>query len=188
MAQRVMIAMALACLPELLIADEPTTALDVTIQAQILDLMRELREKMEVAILLITHDMGVIAEMVDRVCVMYAGSIQEQAPVRDLFANPLHPYTVGLLGSIPVFGQVKETLAVIPGSPAQPINLPPGCRFAPRCRARMNYDLQICIEEEPELLPVGNGRQVRCWLHHPDYRPEGELDMGYELPTGVSHG
>src|SRR3990172_6509552 len=129
MAQRVMIAMALACLPELLIADEPTTALDVTIQAQILDLMRELREKMEVSIILITHDMGVIADMADRVNVMYAGCIQEEARVQELFDQPLHPYTVGLLGSIPVLGVVKEKLAVIPGSPAQPLNLPPGCRF-----------------------------------------------------------
>ncbi len=137
MAQRVMIAMALACTPDLLIADEPTTALDVTIQAQILDLMRGLRDKMEVAIILITHDMGVVAEMADRVAVMYAGRIQERARAKDLFAEPRHPYTVGLLSSIPMLGQVKEELAVIPGSPAQPINLPPGCRFAPRCLARV---------------------------------------------------
>jgi peptide/nickel transport system ATP-binding protein len=181
MAQRVMIAMALACLPELLIADEPTTALDVTIQAQILDLMRELREKMEVSIVLITHDLGVVAEMADRVNVMYAGRIQEEAPVRDLFATPLHPYTVGLLGSIPVLGEVKDELAVIPGSPAQPINLPPGCRFASRCLARVANNLQICTEEEPDLFPAGEARTVRCWLYHPEYQPApiGEIDLGY---------
>jgi len=180
MAQRVMIAMALACLPELLIADEPTTALDVTIQAQILDLMRELREKMEVAIILITHDLGVVAEMVDRVNVMYCGRIQEEAPVRDLFSNPMHPYTVGLIGSIPVLGEVKDHLAVIPGSPAQPINLPPGCRFASRCPARIANNLAICTQEEPDLYPVSEGRRVRCWLYHPDYQPAGEIDFGYE--------
>ncbi len=179
MAQRVMIAMALACLPELLIADEPTTALDVTIQAQILDLMRELRERMEVAIIVITHDMGVIAEMVDRVAVMYAGRIQEEAPVEELFGRPMHPYTVGLLGSIPVLGQVKEELAVIPGSPAQPINLPPGCRFAPRCPTRVVNGLQVCTEEEPDIYPLGEGRWVRCWLYHPDYLPERPIDFGY---------
>lgn len=183
MAQRVMIAMALACLPELLIADEPTTALDVTIQAQILDLMRELREKMEVSIILITHDMGVIAEMVDRVVVMYAGRLQEEAPVHELFGDPYHPYTVGLLGSIPVLGQVKDELAVIPGSPAQPINLPPGCRFAPRCLARVVNQLDVCAQDEPELMPVAEGRYVRCWLYHPDFRPEGELDLGYHKPV-----
>ncbi len=181
MAQRVMIAMALACLPELLIADEPTTALDVTIQAQILDLMRELREKMEVATILITHDMGVVAEMADRVAVMYGGRIQEQSPVKELFEKPLHPYTVGLLGSIPVFGQVKEELAVIPGSPIQPVNLPPGCKFAPRCLARTRNQLDICTQEEPRLIPAGPDRRVRCWLYHPDYRPEGKIDLGYAV-------
>jgi peptide/nickel transport system ATP-binding protein len=185
MAQRVMIAMALACLPELLIADEPTTALDVTIQAQILDLMRELREKMDVAIILITHDMGVIAEMVERVAVMYAGRIQEEAPVGQLFADPYHPYTVGLLGSIPVLGEVKDELAVIPGSPAQPINLPPGCRFAPRCLARIANELEICTQEEPDLMPIREGRRVRCWLYHPDYRPAGEIDLGYGRPVAA---
>jgi len=181
MAQRVMIAMALACLPELLIADEPTTALDVTIQAQILDLMRELREKMEVAILLITHDLGVVAEMADRVNVMYAGRIQEEATVQEIFELPLHPYTVGLLGSIPVLGEVKEELAVIPGSPAQPLNLPPGCRFAGRCLARIANNLQVCTEEEPDLFPVGDARTVRCWLYHPDFQPAplGQIDLGY---------
>jgi peptide/nickel transport system ATP-binding protein len=177
MAQRVMIAMALACLPELLIADEPTTALDVTIQAQILDLMRDLRERMNVSIILITHDMGVIAEMAERVVVMYAGRIQEGAPAADLFAAPKHPYTVGLLHSMPVLGRVEEELAVIPGTPAQPINLPPGCRFASRCRARVHYGLEVCTQIEPDLLAVGAERTVRCWLYHPDYAPLEELRL-----------
>jgi peptide/nickel transport system ATP-binding protein len=185
MAQRVMIAMALACLPELLIADEPTTALDVTIQAQILDLMRELREKMDVGIILITHDLGVVAEMADRVNVMYCGRIQEEAPVDQLFSNPFHPYTVGLIGSIPVFGEVKDELAVIPGSPAQPINLPPGCRFASRCLARVANQLDICTQEEPELISVSEGRRVRCWLYDSQYRPSGKIDLGYGQSLAV---
>jgi peptide/nickel transport system ATP-binding protein len=180
MAQRVMIAMALACSPELLIADEPTTALDVTIQAQILDLLRELREQTNISILLITHNMGVVAEMADRVAVMYAGRILEEADSQTLFDGPAHPYTVGLLYAIPVLGEVKDELAVIPGTPVQPINLPPGCRFAPRCQAREIYGLEICAEQEPELIPIDDGHHVRCWLHHPDYRPGGPIDFGYE--------
>lgn len=179
LAQRIMIAMALACLPQILIADEPTTALDVTIQAQILDLMRELRRKMDVAIILITHDLGVIAEMADRVNVMYAGRIQEEASVRPLFRTPLHPYTVGLLGSIPVPGDPRTGLAVIPGSPPLPTDLPAGCRFHPRCPARTVYQLQVCAEHEPDLLPIDQDRAVRCWLYHPDYRPAGQINFGY---------
>ena len=124
MAQRVMIAMALACEPELLIADEPTTALDVTIQAQILDLMREMRSKMQASIILITHDLGVVAEMCERVAVMYAGQIVEQSDVRTLFAQPMHPYTQGLIGSIPVLGLIKDELDVIPGMVPNLVNLP----------------------------------------------------------------
>jgi oligopeptide/dipeptide ABC transporter ATP-binding protein len=171
-AQRVMIAMALALNPQLLIADEPTTALDVTIQAQILDLMRDLRNRMDTAVILITHDLGVIAEMADRVAVMYAGRIVEQTDVRTLFARPLHPYTQGLMASIPVLGQVKEMLDVIPGSVPNLINLPAGCRFAPRCRARMEYQLKICTELEPELLPIAPKHTVRCWMYqdHEDHR------------------
>jgi oligopeptide/dipeptide ABC transporter ATP-binding protein len=135
MAQRIMIAMALACEPELLIADEPTTALDVTIQAQILDLMRVLRDETGTAIILITHDLGVVAEMCDRVAVMYAGEIVEQTDVTSLFRRPAHPYTRGLIGSIPVVGEVLEELSVIPGNVPNLIDLPKGCRFAPRCRA-----------------------------------------------------
>jgi oligopeptide/dipeptide ABC transporter ATP-binding protein len=165
MAQRVMIAMALACVPELLIADEPTTALDVTIQAQILDLMRDLRTKVGASVILITHDLGVIAEMAERVAVMYAGRIVEQADVKNLFANPRHPYTQGLMGSIPILGRVKDRLEVIPGIVPNLVDLPAGCRFAPRCKARLDYKLQICTEVEPDLIPNSSEHLVRCWLY-----------------------
>jgi oligopeptide/dipeptide ABC transporter ATP-binding protein len=164
-AQRVMIAMALACVPDLLIADEPTTALDVTIQAQILDLMRNLRENIGTAIILITHDLGVIAEMCERVAVMYAGQIVEQTAVKTLFKQPLHPYTQGLIGSIPVLGKLKERLDVIPGSVPNLINMPVGCRFASRCRARVDNNLTICTEKEPDLIETQDGHLVRCWLY-----------------------
>ena len=166
MAQRVMIAMALACEPELLIADEPTTALDVTIQAQILDLMRNLRDETGTAIILITHDLGVVAEMCDRVAVMYAGEIVEQTDVTTLFRRPLHPYTQGLIGSIPVVGSVQEELAVIPGNVPNLIDLPKGCRFAPRCLTRIEEDVTLATEVHPELRPVGEGHEVRCWVYH----------------------
>ena len=165
MRQRVMIAMALSCNPELLIADEPTTALDVTIQAQILDLMRDLRRDMGTSVILITHDLGVVAEMADRVAVMYAGEIVEQAEVNALFDEPMHPYTQGLIGSIPILGEIKEKLDVIPGSVPNLVNLPPGCRFAPRCQARVKYALNICTETEPALAEVNPGHLVRCWLY-----------------------
>ena len=165
MAQRVMIAMALSCAPELLIADEPTTALDVTIQAQILDLMKNMQEKLETSIVLITHNMGVIAEMADHVAVMYAGKIIEYSDVRTIFAKPLHPYTQKLLASIPIMGLVQERLTTIPGTVPNLIDLPPGCRFAPRCEARIEHNLERCTEEIPELLPVDTGHTVRCWLY-----------------------
>jgi oligopeptide/dipeptide ABC transporter ATP-binding protein len=165
MAQRVMIAMALAAGPELLVADEPTTALDVTIQAQILDLMRQLRADMGMAIILITHDLGIVAEMADRVAVMYAGRIVEEAPTPELFARPKHPYTVGLIGSVPIIGTRKEWLEVIPGRVPNLIDLPPGCRFASRCGARVDNNLEICTVTEPDLLEVEPGHKVRCWLH-----------------------
>jgi oligopeptide/dipeptide ABC transporter ATP-binding protein len=164
-AQRVMIAMALALNPQLLIADEPTTALDVTIQAQILDLLRDLRMRINTTVILITHDLGVIAEMADRVAVMYAGRIVEQADVNSLFKSPSHPYTQGLMASIPILGKVKEVLDVIPGTVPSLVNLPPGCRFAPRCRARTDHHLSICTEEEPQLLAVGTEHFSRCWLY-----------------------
>jgi oligopeptide/dipeptide ABC transporter ATP-binding protein len=165
-AQRVMIAMALALDPQLLIADEPTTALDVTIQAQILDLMRGLRNQLETAIVMITHDLGVVAEIADRVAVMYAGQIVEQATVTNLFEQPLHPYTQGLINSIPVLGEVKERLEVIEGNVPNLVDLPPGCRFAPRCRARAAYELTICAETIPDLKPVQMDHTIRCWLYH----------------------
>jgi oligopeptide/dipeptide ABC transporter ATP-binding protein len=166
MAQRIMIAMALACEPELLIADEPTTALDVTIQAQILDLMRNLRDETGTAIILITHDLGVVAEMCDRVAVMYAGEIVEQTDVVSLFRDPLHPYTRGLIGSIPVLGDAREDLAVIPGNVPNLINLPEGCRFAPRCMARIEENIDNAFEDHPALLPVQSEHDVRCWIYH----------------------
>jgi len=170
-AQRVMIAMALALNPTLLIADEPTTALDVTIQAQILDLLRDLRTHMNTAVILITHDLGVISEMADRVAVMYAGRIVEQSDIRSLFSKPMHPYTQGLIASIPILGVVKDKLEVIPGSVPNLINLPPGCRFAPRCLARINYQLKLCTEIEPDLTPLMPNHTVRCWLYqdHQDF-------------------
>ncbi|EFO81218.1 oligopeptide/dipeptide ABC transporter, ATPase subunit [Oscillochloris trichoides DG-6] len=158
--QRVMIAMALACNPELLIADEPTTALDVTIQAQILDLMRALREKINTSIILITHDMGVVAEMADSVAVMYAGQIVEYADVRSLFTDPKHPYTQGLLNSMPMLGHVRDELAVIPGTVPSLINPPSGCRFASRCSQRF----EAC-DRDPAMLELAEGRRVRCWLY-----------------------
>jgi peptide/nickel transport system ATP-binding protein len=165
MAQRVMIAMALACEPDLLIADEPTTALDVTIQAQILDLMRHLREETGSAIILITHDLGVVAEMCDRVAVMYAGEIVEQTDVRTLFRDPRHPYTRGLIGSIPVVGDIRDELAVIPGNVPNLIDLPPYCRFAPRCTARVEAGLQRCTVDHPELREIAPAHDVRCFLY-----------------------
>jgi oligopeptide/dipeptide ABC transporter ATP-binding protein len=176
MAQRVMIAMALACEPELLIADEPTTALDVTIQAQILDLMRRLQRETGTAIILITHDLGVVAEMCDRVAVMYAGEIIESSTTRTLFRQPRHPYTQGLIGAIPTLGRTQEELAVIPGTVPNLIDLPPGCRFAPRCGARLDYEVAPATEMHPELLPIDADHDVRCWLYHesddvPGWRP-----------------
>ena len=182
-AQRVMIAMALALNPQLLIADEPTTALDVTIQAQILDLMRDLRTRMDTAVILITHDLGVISEMADRVAVMYAGRIVEQADIRTLFSHPVHPYTQGLMASIPILGTVKETLDVIPGSVPNLVNLPPGCQFAPRCRSRIEYQLAICTQVEPQLLPVEPDHLCRCWLYQ-DY--DGPDYAGHKAPLNPS--
>jgi len=164
-AQRVMIAMGLALNPRLLIADEPTTALDVTIQAQILDLMLDLREKTGTSIILITHDLGVISDMADRVAVMYAGQIVEQCKVDVLFEKPYHPYTQGLIGSIPVLGKVADRLEVIPGNVPNLVNLPEGCRFAPRCRLCEQYKLDICSKQYPPLVEIQPGHLVRCWLY-----------------------
>ena len=165
MRQRVMIAMALACNPKLLIADEPTTALDVTIQAQILELLDELRKQRDLAVLLITHDLGVVAEVADRVAVMYTGRIVEESPVEELFARPKHPYTEGLLRSVPkLTGEdviKKERLETIEGVVPSPTDLPPGCHFAPRCPHRMPR----CTEEDIPLYQLEGGVQVRCVLY-----------------------
>jgi oligopeptide/dipeptide ABC transporter ATP-binding protein len=161
MRQRVMIAMALSCQPELIICDEPTTALDVTIQAQILELLKELKRQRNTALLLITHDLGVIAEMAEEVAVMYAGKIVEQADVITLFKQPKHPYTQGLLASIPMLQTDRAMrLNVISGTVPNLLRLPAGCRFAPRCP----YVMGICREREPELLPDDKTR-VACWLY-----------------------
>jgi peptide/nickel transport system ATP-binding protein len=159
MRQRVMIAMALSCEPDLLIADEPTTALDVTIQAQVLDLMRTLRSETGAAIILITHDLGVVAELADDVAVMYAGRIVEQASVAELFARPQHPYTIGLLGSIPRLERDQARLAAIEGQVPPPTARPAGCRFAPRCP----FVVERCRNEDPPLLDMGNGHGAACW-------------------------
>ena len=173
MRQRVMIAMALACEPRLLIADEPTTALDVTIQAQILELLRELRERLSMSMILITHDLGVVAEMCDDVAVMYAGRVVERGPVEAIFRNPQHPYTEALLRSIPLLGMTQAVpLHVIPGKVPSPLQWPPGCRFAARC----DYALERCRREEPPLIEAGEGRAA-CWLREqrPRSSPEGAV-------------
>jgi peptide/nickel transport system ATP-binding protein len=158
MRQRAMIALALACDPTLLIADEPTTALDVTIQAQILDLMRDLKAAAGAAIILITHDLGVVAEVCDEVAVMYAGEIVERAPVDVLFASPQHPYTIGLLGSMPRLDSSAAELAAINGMVPNMAALPPGCRFAPRCP----FVREICTQAPPPMVPIGPSHQSRC--------------------------
>ena len=159
MRQRVMIAMALSCNPDLLIADEPTTALDVTIQAQILELLEQLQEDLSMAILLITHDLGVIAETADRIAVMYAGKIVEYASTEKLFGNPSHPYSEGLMHSIPRLGQLRERLEIIPGIVPDSRYFPKGCRFSPRCPLADAH----CREEEPRLEKLEEGHWVSCW-------------------------
>jgi oligopeptide/dipeptide ABC transporter ATP-binding protein len=161
MRQRVMIAMALSCRPELLIADEPTTALDVTIQAQILALMKRLQKEFGMAILLITHNLGVVAQMVNRVVVMYAGQVVETGGVELIFDRPAHPYTVGLLGSIPKLNERRDRLQVIEGTVPSPSRMPEGCRFHPRCTRAM----EVCQDREPVLVESEPGHWVRCWLH-----------------------
>ncbi len=158
--QRVMIAMALVCKPKILIADEPTTALDVTIQAQILDLMENLKQKIGTSILFITHDLGVVAEICDDVVVMYSGRVVEKGDVKSIFANPSHPYTKGLLASIPKLGACAEELESIPGNVPNPKSMPQGCKFAPRCSCAFDK----CREEEPGFYDVGGGHMSRCWL------------------------
>lgn len=161
MRQRVMIAMALACEPDILIADEPTTALDVTIQAQILELMRSLQKQLGMAIIMITHDLGVIAEMCDEIIVMYAGRICERGTAEEIFYNPRHAYTKGLLRSIPRMTDVHEKLVPIAGSPVDLLNLPEGCAFASRC----DHAMRICLSELPQELPINDDHLASCWLN-----------------------
>jgi len=161
MCQRVMIAMALSCNPSILIADEPTTALDVTIQAQIIDLIKDLRDSLGMAVIWITHDLGVIAGMVEKVIVMYAGSIAERGNVDDIYANPRHPYTLALLKSVPrVDRSSTERLATIPGFPLDLLILPPGCPFAPRC----TFTVERCLSENPRLTPIASDHETSCWV------------------------
>ena len=160
MRQRVMIAMALACRPKILIADEPTTALDVTIQAQILDLIRKLNQETKTAVIMITHDLGVVNELCDRVIVMYTGRIFEEAACEDLFKNPLHPYTVGLINAIPKIEKEKKKLSTIPGVVPNPTETITGCSFCPRCDKAMS----ICSQKEPPMTLLED-RKVKCWLY-----------------------
>lgn len=177
MRQRVMIAIALACNPELLIADEPTTALDVTIQAQILDLMKKLQGELGTSLMLITHDLGVVAEMCDKVAVMYCGKVVEYADVQTIFTSPKHPYTVGLLNSVPKHDEdVEGDLSVIQGSVPSPYDLPKGCRFAPRCP----HAKAICLTELPALETAEDGDQVRCWIYTDKWENQEEVAAGHE--------
>jgi peptide/nickel transport system ATP-binding protein len=180
--QRVMIAMALSCEPDLLIADEPTTALDVTIQAQILGLLAELRSRMGMAVILITHDLGVVAEVCDRVVVMYAGQVVEHGTVEQIFREPRHPYTEGLLKAVPKLGVKQDKLAVIPGTVPSPTDWPIGCRFHTRCP----YGWDLCVKQAPPLLPTRDdpSRTARCWLEeHPERRAEVRAEGVFDEPV-----
>ena len=171
MRQRVMIAMALACEPDILIADEPTTALDVTIQAQILELMKDLQKELGMAIIMITHDLGVVAQMCDEIIVMYAGSICEQGTANEIFYNPQHEYTKGLLRSIPGTTSAGTRLQPISGTPIDLLNMPKGCAFAPRCDAAM----KICITDKPERVEISNNHTSSCWMCVKNMIDRGEL-------------
>jgi peptide/nickel transport system ATP-binding protein/oligopeptide transport system ATP-binding protein len=185
MRQRVMIAIALACDPKLLIADEPTTALDVTIQAQILELLNRLQEELSMSIILITHDLGVVAETCDRVVVMYAGQVFEEGAVGEVFHDPQNPYTEGLLRSIPKLGSKTERLAVIPGVVPSPTAWPRGCRF----RARCPYGWELCEEKEPPVFELAPGRRSKCWLvEHPERREEVRRTTGGFTAQGALSG
>ena len=176
MRQRIMIAMALACEPDILIADEPTTALDVTIQAQILELMQKLQKEMGMAIIMITHDLGVVAQMCDEVIVMYAGSICEQGTADEIFYNPKHEYTKGLMRSIPTVDSDGSRLEPITGTPIDLLNMPNGCPFAPRCDAAM----KICMRERCQRMQINDMHQAACWLNVKDAFEKGELEEGDE--------
>ncbi len=179
MRQRAMIAIALSCQPDLLIADEPTTALDVTIQAQILELLKELKDKVNTAIILITHDLGVVADVCSRVIVMYGGLIMEEGSAEEIFYNPMHPYTMGLLKSIPRLDLGhKQRLVPIPGSPPDLIKPPLGCPFAARCP----YTMRVCMENLPEYYESAPGHRAMCWVHHKD-APKVQLETGVRRVT-----
>lgn len=176
MRQRAMIAMSLVCAPKLLIADEPTTALDVTIQAQILELMKDLKTKIDMSIILITHDLGVVADVCNRIYVMYGGTIVESGTSRDIFYNPKHPYTWGLLRSVPNPKEdIKERLKPIEGTPPDLLKPPAGCPFAPRCE----YTLKVCLTERPPHFEINEGHCSACWLNHPDApKVEANIERG----------
>lgn len=173
MRQRVMIAMALACEPDILIADEPTTALDVTIQAQILELMKSLQEELGMAIIMITHDLGVVAQMCDEVIVMYAGSICEQGTADEIFYNPCHEYTKGLMRSIPTANTAGKKLQPIEGTPIDLLNMPEGCAFAPRC----NNAMKICIKERCQRMQINEMHQAACWMNVKKGSEDGSIDV-----------
>lgn len=177
MNQRVMIAMAMSCKPELLIADEPTTALDVTIQAQILELMKKIREEQNTTIMVITHDLGVVSELCDRVIVMYAGKVVEQGTTREVFENPQHPYTEGLIKSMPKIGYKQQRLYAIPGQVPDPSKMPEGCKFASRCP----FTMDICLKQEPPLMNDKSSRENRCWLLQGYTKGEDSVDGKIEL-------
>ena len=176
MRQRIMIAMALACEPDILIADEPTTALDVTIQAQILELMKSLQEELGMAIILITHDLGVVAQMCDEVIVMYAGSICEQGTADEIFYNPCHEYTKGLMRSIPTADTAGSHLQPITGTPIDLLNMPTGCPFAPRCDAAM----KICIEQRAQPLQINDDHRATCWMNVKKGLEDGTIEVAEE--------
>ncbi|MFC4355779.1 ABC transporter ATP-binding protein [Chryseomicrobium palamuruense] len=173
MRQRVMIAMSLACDPEILIADEPTTALDVTIQAQILELIKELQERLGMSVIFITHDLGVVAETCDYVAVMYAGQVVEYSDIRTLFKMPKHPYSIGLLNSLPRHDIDQEKLVPIKGNVPSPHEMPTGCRFAPRCPAATD----LCRAKMPELMTDAEGNQIRCWIYSDEWPGEKEVQV-----------
>lgn len=179
MRQRVMIAMALACSPEILIADEPTTALDVTIQAQILELIRDLQNRLGMSVIMITHDLGVVAETCDYVAVMYAGQVVEYAEIRTLFKQPKHPYTLGLLNSLPRHDIDQERLIPIKGMVPSPHDMPVGCRFAPRCPAAT----ALCHARQPELVADAAGNQIRCWIYTDEWDGDKEVVLYGEKRT-----
>ncbi|MGM9577935.1 MAG: ABC transporter ATP-binding protein [Evtepia sp.] len=184
MRQRVMIAMALACEPDVLIADEPTTALDVTIQAQILELMKSLQEELGMAIIMITHDLGVVAQMCDEVIVMYAGGICEQGTADEIFYNPRHEYTKGLLRSIPSATSAGQRLEPISGTPIDLLNMPKGCPFAPRCDGAM----RICLRQRPERMQINEEHQATCWMNVKKGVEDGSIILEPPAPAGEKEG